>query len=188
MAGVDADAHRLLDELGASAPQPVVVGEVRVVRPALAVPSVAGRAVVAEELPSGAAHGLHEGLVGEDRVVVFGLDAAHPVGPLALRLDDPRLDRLPLVDAEKTLGVGRSQRPGRHEEPPDDRPDVGHDQEHQDAARNRRVQLLDAVPLVAGRLAAADGIAFLHFHGLSSRSRMLCLARSKRFRFDGQKV
>ena len=39
-----------------------------------------------------------------------------------------------------------------------------------------------------GRLAAADGIAFLYFHGLSSPSRMLFLARSKRFRFDGQKV
>ena len=50
MAGVDADAHGLVDHLGTSAPEPVVVGQVGIVGAALAVAPVAGGAVVAEEL------------------------------------------------------------------------------------------------------------------------------------------
>src|SRR5690606_21703714 len=95
-------------------------------------------------------------------------------------------DRRPLVDAEKAPRIGRSERPGRNEEPPGDCPDMRHDEEHQHTARNRRVQFLDAVPFVAGRLAPTAGIAFSFCHGLSSRSRMLCLARSNRFRLEGQ--
>src|SRR5690606_28437928 len=92
-----------------------------------------------------------------------------------------------LVDAEQALGVGGAKRPGRHEEPPGDSPDVGDDQEEQDAARYRRIKFRDAVPLMAGGFPPSDRILFLHFcHGLSSRSSMLFLARSKRFLLEGQ--
>src|SRR3546814_3492746 len=84
--------------------------------------------------------------------------------------------------------LGRAERPGRHQEPPQDGEDVGGDHEEQHATRNRRVELLDAVPLVAGGILAADRIALCYCHGLSSSARTLFFALSKRDLLEGQKV
>ena len=188
MRGVDADTHRLLDEFGTAAPQPVIVCEVGVVGAAPAVAAVARSAVVTEQLPPCVAHGPHQRLVGEDRVIGLVLQPCRPARALLLAVDDPGFDRRLLVYTQKPLRIGHAKRPGRHHKPPEDRPDVGDDQEHQHPARDRRIQFLDAVPFVARRLAPGDGVAFYVRHGVSSRSRMLCLARSNCFLFLGKKA
>src|SRR5690606_23284321 len=110
----------------------------------------------------------HQGFVRKDRIVRFAFQPAGPEGALLLTLDHARLKRGALVDPEQALGVGRAKWPCRGEEPPRDCPDMRDDQEKQDAARHRSVELGDAVPFVAGRVTTGDGISLYLRHGLSS--------------------
>src|SRR5690606_25918705 len=111
-----------------------------------------------------------------------------PLRTSGLALSEILFDPLPLVGAQHPFRIGGTEWPCRHQDPPKEGEQMRHDQEDQDAARHRCVQLLDAVPFVAGRLSTADGIDFLYVHGLSSLSRMSFLALSNRFLFEGQKV
>ena len=62
------------------------------------------------------------------------------------------------VPAEHAGRVGGDQRPGRIDDPVADRPDDGGVEQPQPPARQRRVQLADAVPFVAGGGGAGDAV------------------------------
>src|SRR5262245_2803099 len=131
VATVDPHPQRLLDTCRTAAPEPVIISEVGEILAPFAVASVTGCTIVAEALAPRASHNPHEGFIGKNRVITLGLYAAHPDGPLALSRGETRRGRCLLVDAEKTSGVGRPERPSGNEKPQDDRPDVGHDKEHE---------------------------------------------------------
>ena len=70
-----------------------------------------------------------------------------------------------LIDAEQAFGIGHAERPRRHQHPVDDGEQGRHDQEEIDRPGHRRVQFLDAVPLVTGGHVAGVWIAFFYRHG-----------------------
>ena len=98
---------------------------------------------------------------------------------------------LALRVAEKAAGVARDERTGRIDDPIADRPHDRGVEEVQPPARQRIVELLDAVPFVAGRLAAGDrvevGVSRNRPSAQSSASGMRA-ASANRERFFGQRA
>jgi len=80
-------------------------------------------------------------------VRVFRL-AGYAALPEHVEFDDDALARR---IAEQPLGVAGDQRPGGIDDPVADRPDDGRVEDIEPPLRQRRVQLLDAVPLMACR-------------------------------------
>ena len=165
MRGIDADADGFRDAFGIATPKPRGRRQVRKSVAALRVQSMTRRAVVAEQRPAGLPHDLHQFGIGLDLLEASGLDAFGPDAAFESGLLQAFGDGVALVDAEQTLGVGHAERPRRHQYPVDDGEQGRHDQEEIDRPRHRRVQFLDAVPLMTGGHVAGMGIAFLYRHG-----------------------
>ena len=188
MRRIDPDAERLGDRLGIAAPQPGAA--VRSGKPLPPVPRV----------PWHAAQLSPKSVPPASRTVCISAGSALIAAKSISSIRFVHTDRSALASStwrstvvlwsipSKPLRVGPAQRPGRHEDPVSDR-EQGRDDEKEDHdPRHRGIEFLDAVPFMARRHAAGDGIAFAYFHGLSSSSRMLFFASWNRFRFDGQKA
>ena len=146
----------LLDVGERAAPQPVVIVEIGIALGAAAAGAVARRAIVGEGAAAQRA-GEVEQLRRRFRSACSEAAASFAIiGPRcacsAARSVATADARMPVEDA---VGIGRHQRPGRIDDPIADRPDDGRVEQPQPPARQRRVQLVDAVPFVAGRADAA---------------------------------
>ena len=190
------DAHRdgMRDLVRTAAPQPVAIGQVGEA-PALAaggVDAVTGRAIIPEQPVAVLADECHQRRIGPYRADVPGGDLVGPAGTVcrgALHLGG---DDLMLVGVQQTLGIGRADRPGGHHDPVAEPEQEGEDQENPHHARHRRVEFLDAVPLMARHHVPGARIALafmlLYRHGLSSSSMMSRAALSNRARLAGQQA
>src|SRR3569833_1320520 len=123
---------------------------------------MAGGTVVAEQGAAGLADDLYQAWIAPDLAVALRLDLGRPDGTIERRLLEGFSDCGALVPAEQALGVGRSDRPCRHQDPVTDGEERGRDQEKVDHPRHRRVQLLDAVPFMSGGQISGLGIALFY--------------------------
>jgi len=165
MGGIDADPYRLGDRRRVAAPQPGGGCKNRKSLAALCVRSMTGPAVIAEQRPAGLPHPFHQSGVSLNILETLGLDAPGPDAAFESGLLHAFSDDVALIDAEQAFGVGHTERPGRHQHPVDDGEQGRHGQEEIDRPGHRRVQFLDAVPLVTGGHIAGMGIAFIYRHG-----------------------
>ena len=165
-----------------AAPQPVVVVEVGIAGEALRAAAVAGRAVVWKAAaPPAMAKRSRSGSLSISverrlRELVAELRLARPCAAV-----DLVGDRGALAVAEHALGVAGERRPRRVDDPVADGPDDGGVEGPQPPPRQRLVQLLDAVPLVAGGLDAGD-VVDLALVRRSSAPRCRSSARRSRSR------
>ena len=181
--GVDPDADRLGDGFRIAAPEPVGVAQDREAGAAGSVRSVAGGAVVGEEAGGRGRRRVEERRVGLERGEVGGGEAREPVLPRRAQVVEAGDRHLALVEAEEAAGVAAAGRPGGQEDPGDDRVGDGGGQDPDHELRERRVELADAVPVVAGGVVAGDGIdvAGVAFaHGRSSGSLSARIDRATR--------
>ena len=101
-----------------------------------------------------------------------GVAQLHRVGgahPLQVGQGARDLDAVGMT--QRALGVAADPRPGGHHHPIADGPDDAEVEDPQPPARQRGVQLLDAIPLVAGGLDAGVIVTFTVRHGRSRRFR-----------------
>src|SRR5690606_30708533 len=187
--GIDAYAHSFRDGLWAAvSPQPIAIGQVWIAAAAGAVEPMAGSAVVAKQLSPALRHMGHKSLVRLDLIEGERGNLRGPRFAGRLVTHDDLFHRVSLVDPQNAFGIGPAQWEGRHQHPPHQGEQMRDYDEPEDAARNRRIQLLDAVPLVPGGLLPADRVYLDLAHGRSSSRNTDVLAASNFFRFLGQKV
>jgi hypothetical protein len=170
--GIDTDAQRLVDVLGAPAPEPRLIPEIGKARSAACVPAVADGAIVDKQgltRPDGDVSKFRiTAIVGQ---VQHG-DSIRPGCPLIHGLGQLILNEVALGEPQESGSVGRKERPSRQQNP-HGKPD-GDGQGVKDLHRpgNRGVQLGDAAPFVARGMDSRMGIARSYRHGLSSSSRI----------------
>jgi hypothetical protein len=158
VARADAVPDGLFDIGELAAPQPVVVVEIGIALGPAAAGAVARRAIIGESDAPLRAREIeqlrivHD--VGDRGIGQLGHHWSAQRFEL-LEVGNHRAARVPGGDA---LRRGGQQRPGRIDDPIADRPDDGDVERPQPPARQRRVEFVDAVPIVARGLGAGDRI------------------------------
>src|SRR5262245_23455521 len=156
----------------APTPQPIVIVEVGITNEALCAAAMTGCTVVLKRRAAGA-----DGKAVEVRVQaelrqrrcleLFAIERLRRLGS-----GDVLSHHVALTVAENSIDVGVARRLSRIGDPITDGPDNGGIEGPEPPLRQRLVQLLDGIPLMAGGLHAGDGVdlARLSAHARSSRA------------------
>src|SRR5262245_52659095 len=176
-------ADRLVNVLDCPAPDPIVVIEIWIPNEALGTAAVTGRAV-GLECSRAPGHGeAQEVWVARDLIERSGREliaqaALHRPGSLDLIGDGGAL-----AVAKHAFGIAHERREGRIDQPVANGPDDRGIEGQEPPSRQRLVELLDAVPLVPGRLDARHRIdvALLDGHRRPpSEKRLSCRSSARR--------
>src|SRR5262249_34860568 len=155
----------LVDLLDGSSPQPVVITQIGVPEAALRAAAVTRRAIVAEGCLAARKRKVQELGVVHDVMQIQGGDLLAERCPCGLRRRELFPHAVALAITKQPERVGRYERPGRVHYPITYGPDYRGVKYEQPPARQRFVQLLDAIPLVAGRGGARELVAMRISHG-----------------------
>ena len=121
------------------------------------------------------AHGRHQARIGLDlrEALAASICSVHAARSSAASLTEA-LTTIAASGRRRAVPSCRSTRAAMPASAPSSRPQNRNvtTRKKIDRPRNGRIQLLDAVPFMAGRQIAGVGIAFFYRHGLSSSSRM----------------